>query len=92
MHPAYRHLCQSPYVTIIVTAPLALLHDDFTSNEMMMELDQLPNMVNILVFCDHFTKHVMAYVTPDQTAKTVPKFLRQGNISIFRALTKVLSY
>ena len=41
----------------------------------MMELDPPPNMVNILVFCDHFTKHVMAYMTPDQTAKTVAKFL-----------------
>ena len=36
-------------------------------------------------------KHVMAYVTPDQTAKTVAKFLWQGYISIFRAPAKLLS-
>ena len=36
---------------IIVTAPLELLHVDFTSIEMTMHLDQPPNMVNILVFC-----------------------------------------
>ena len=76
---------------IIATAPLELLHMDFTSTEMTMELDQPPNMVNVLVFCNHFTKHVMAYVTPEQTAKTVAKFLWQGYISIFRALTKLLS-
>ena len=56
-----------------------------------MELYQPPNVVNILVFCDHFTKHLMAYVTPNQTVKTVAKFLWQGYISIFRALVKLLS-
>ena len=55
---------------LIFTAPLEFLHIDSTSIETTMDLDQLPNVVNILVFCDHFTKHVMAYVTPDQTAKT----------------------
>ena len=56
-----------------------------------MELDQPPNVVNILVFYDHFTKHIMAYVTPDQTAKTVAEFLWQGYISIFGTLAKLLS-
>ena len=60
---------------IIATIPLGLLHIDFMSTEMNMELDQPPSMVNVLVFCDHFTKHIMAYMTPDQTAKTVAKFL-----------------
>ena len=43
--------------------------------EMTMELGQPPSVVNVLVFCDHFTKHIMAYVTPDQAAKTVAKFI-----------------
>ena len=64
---------------------------DFTSIEMMMELEQPPNMVTVLVFCDHFTKHATAYRSLDQTAKTVAKFLWQGYISIFRALVKLLS-
>ena len=42
-------------------------------------------------FVDHFTKHIMAYVTPNQAAKTVVKFLWQGCISIFRELAKLLS-
>ena len=33
----------------------------------------------------------MAYVTPDQTAKTVAKFLYQGYISIFGAPARLLS-
>ena len=76
---------------IIATAPLELLHMDFTSIKMTMELDQPPNMVSVLVFCNHFMKHVMAYMTTNQTAKTVAKFLWQGYISIFRALAKLLS-
>ena len=41
----------------------------------MMELDKSPRVTNVLVFQDHFTKHVLAYVTPNQTAKTIAKFL-----------------
>ena len=56
-----------------------------------MELDQPPNVVSLLVFCDHFMKHVLAFVTPNQTVKTVAKFMWQGYISIFRPLAKLLS-
>ena len=40
---------------------------------------------------DHFMKHVLAYVTPDQAAKTITKFLYRGYISIYGALAKLLS-
>ena len=56
-----------------------------------MELNQLPRVANILVFQHHFMKHIMAYMTPNQTAKTVAKFLYQGYILIFRAPTRLLS-
>ena len=82
---------KAPMWPIIVTAPLELLKMDFISIEMTMELDQPPNIVKVLVFCNHFTKHIMAYMTPGQTAKTVAKFLLHGCISIFRALAKLLS-
>ena len=39
----------------------------------------------------HFTKHVLAYVTPDQTVKTIAKFLYGGYISIFGDLARLLS-
>ena len=56
-----------------------------------MELNQSPRVTNVLVFQDHFTKHVLTYVTPDQTAKTIAKFLYGGYISIFGALARLLS-
>ena len=76
---------------IIGTALLEMLHMDFTSIEMTMEIDQPPNVESALVFCNYFAKHIIAYVTPNQTVKTVAKFLWQGYISIFGALVKLLS-
>ena len=75
----------------MVTTPLDLLHVDFTSIETMLEVNQLPRVANVLVFQGHFTKHILAYVTPDQTAKTITKFLYRGYISIFGALARLLS-
>ena len=60
---------KAPLCPIVATTPLDLLHVDFTSIETMMELNQLSRVANILVFQDHFTKHVLAYVTPNQTVK-----------------------
>ena len=76
---------------IVATTPLDLLHVDFTSIETTVELNQLPRVTNVLVFQDHFTKHILAYVTPDQTVKTVAKFLYGGYISIFGAPARLLS-
>ena len=82
---------KAPLCPIVAITPLDLLHVDFTSIETMMELNQSPRVANTLVFQDHFTKHVLAYVTPDQTAKTATKFLYGGYISIFGALARLLS-
>ena len=82
---------KAPLCPIVATAPLDLLHVDFTSIETMMELDKSPRVANGLVFHDHFTKHVLAYVTPDQTVKTITKFLYGGCISIFGTPARLLS-
>ena len=85
------NLAKAPLYPIVATAPLDLLHIDFTIIEMTMEQKKLPRVTNILVFQDHFTKYVLAYVTPDQTAKTIAKFLYQGYILIFWVLARLLS-
>ena len=82
---------KAPLCPIVATAPLDLLHDDFTSIETMMELDKSPRVANVLVFQDHFTKHVLSYVTPNQTAKTITKFLYGCYISIYGAPARLLS-
>ena len=75
-------ITKAPLCPIVATAPLDLLHVDFMSIETTLELNQLLRVANILVFQDHFTKHVLVYVTPEQTAETVAKFLYAGYISI----------
>ena len=40
---------KAPLCPIVVTAPLNLLHVDFTSIETMLEPNQLPRVTNILV-------------------------------------------
>ena len=76
----------------MVTYPLDLFHIDFTSIEMILELNKSPKVANVFVFQDHFMmKHVLAHVTPDKTAKTITRFLYQGYISIFRASARLLS-
>ena len=82
---------KAPLCPIVATTPLDLLHVDFTSIETTLELNQSPRVANVLVFQDHFTKHVLAYVTPNQTAKTITKFLCGGYISIFGPPARLLS-
>ena len=75
----------------MATVPLDLLHVDFTSIETTLEPNQSPRVANVLVFQDHFTKHMLAYVTPKQTAQTITNILYQGYISIFGAPASLLS-
>ena len=75
----------------MATAPPDLLHVHFTSIETTLEPNQLHRVANVLVFQDHFTKHVLVDVTPDQTAKTIAKCLYQGYISVFWSLARLLS-
>ena len=75
----------------MATAALDLLHVDFTSIETTLEPNQSPRVTTVLVFQDHFMKHMLAYVTPNQTAKTITKFLYQGYTSIFGAPARLLS-
>ena len=82
---------KAPLCPVVANAPLDLLHVDLTSIETTLELNQSPRVANVLVFQDHFTKHVLAYVTPDQTVKTIAKFLYGGYISIFGAPSRLLS-
>ena len=59
-------------VPMMVTAPLQLVHLDFTSFEMTTDLNELPKVEHVL---DHFTRYTRAYVTKDQKASTAAKTL-----------------
>ena len=82
---------KAPLYPIKAFAPLELVHVDFTSIEMMMELNQLPSIKNVLVITDHFTRYSIAFVTKDQKAKTVAQILYEQFISVFGMPARLLS-
>ena len=50
-------------VPMMVTAPLQLVHLDFTSFEMTMDLNESPKVKHVLVIVDHFMRYTRANVT-----------------------------
>ena len=66
---------KAPMVSLKVTAPLQLMHLDFTSFESTMDLDKMPEVKHVLVIVDHFTRYMRAYVTKDQKTSMVAKCL-----------------
>ena len=63
-----------PLVPIEAMGPMDLLHLDFTkieiSGDSEKELKKNPEIMNMLVITDHFTCHMMAFITEDTTAQT----------------------
>ena len=50
---------KAPLCPIVATSALDLLHVDITGIETMLEPNQSPRLTKVLVFQDHFTKHVL---------------------------------
>ena len=78
-------------VPMMVTAPLQLVHLNFTLFEMTTNLNESPKVENILVIVDHFSRYTRAYVTKDQKASTAAKTLYKGFIMIFGAPERILT-
>ena len=78
-------------VSLKVTAPFQVVHLDFTSFESTMYLHWMPEVKNVLVIVDHFTRYMRAYITKDQKASTVAKCLYEGFISTFGAPEKIIT-
>ena len=70
---------------------LELVHVDFISIEMTLELNKPPSVKNVLVLTDHFTRYAMAFVTKDQKAKTVTFILCEQFIAVIGTPVKLLS-
>ena len=83
---------RAPLVPIEAIDPMDLLHLDFTKIEVSgdheKELKRKPEIVNVLVVTDHFTRHTMAFVTEDTTAHTVAHILYHHYFYIYTLLVK----
>ena len=84
---------KEPLHPIIATAPLDLVHIDFTFIKVSGDdnLHTTPTIVPVLVITNHFTRHSMAFVTKDQKASTVAKKLYKNYIFIFGAPARLHS-
>ena len=69
--------------SITATRPLELIHTDFTSIETNPNVKEQTKTRSVLVITDHFTRHAMAFVTPDQKARTVAEVLWESYFSVF---------
>ena len=78
-------------VPVMVTAPLQLVHINFTPIETTMNLNESRKVKHVLVIVDHFTRYTRAYVTKDQKASTAAKTLYEGFISIFGVPERILT-
>ena len=74
----------------MVTAPLQLVHLDFTSFKTTTDLNESPRVKHVLVIVNHFMRYTRAYLTKDQKASTAAKTLYEGFISIFGAPERIL--
>ena len=77
-------------VPVMVTAPLQLVHLNFTSFKTTTNINESPKVEHVLVIVDHFTRYTRAYVTKDQKALTAAKTLYEGFISVFGAPARIL--
>ena len=71
--------------TIWATAPLELLHVNFSSLEKDIDPKKPTTSLNVLMVMDHFTRYSMAFCCPDQKANTVAKILYDWFILVFGA-------
>ena len=73
-------------VPIEAMGPMDLLHLDFTKIKISgdhKELKRKPEIVNVLVVMDHFTRHTMAFMIEDTTAHTMVHILYHHYFYIF---------
>ena len=76
---------KAPMVPLMVTAPLQLVHINFTS------FNESSKVEHVLVIVDHFTRYTRAYVTKDQKVLIAAKTPYEGFISIFGAPKRILT-
>ena len=74
---------KAPMVPMMVTAPLQLVHLDFTSVKITTDLNKTPKVKSVFVIMDHFMRYTRTYVTKDQKALTAAKsFMRDLSQSL----------
>ena len=80
-----------PIEPILCTEPLDLVHIDYVSMEVMVDVTEKPVMKNVLVIEEHFTSFTQAYVTNNHTARTTARVLYKEFFSVFGYPRRLMS-
>ena len=80
-----------PLEPILCTEPLDLVHIDYVSVEVTVGVKEKPVVKNVLVFKDHFTRYIQAYVTNNHTARTMARVLYNEFFSMFGFPRRLMS-
>ena len=73
----------APLKPILATMPMELVHLDYTTIEVDTDPRKSPELVEVLVVQDHFTKFMMAFLTKNTTTMEVAKCLYNHLFSLF---------
>ena len=68
---------------ILCTEPTDLVHIDYVKMEVTVGLKEKPEVKDVLVVEDHFTRYLQAYVTNNHTARTTAQVLYNEYFSVF---------
>ena len=72
-----------PMEPILCTEPLDLVHIDYVSMEVTVGMKEKPDVNNVLVVEDHFTRYTQAYVTNNHMARMTVRVLYNEFFSVF---------
>ena len=76
---------------IICTEPMDLVHIDYVKMEVTVGLKEKPEIKDVLVVEDHFTRYLQAYVTKNHTARTTARVLYNEYFSVFSFPHRLMS-
>ena len=76
---------------ILCTEPLDLVHIDYVSMEVTVDVTEKPVMKNVLVIEEHFTRFTQVYVTNNHTARTTARVLYNEFFLVFGFRRRLMS-
>ena len=84
--------CQIPNMELILcTQPMELVHVDSVGMEVTVAAQEKPEVKNVLVIVDHFTRYILAFVMNNHTAHTTARVLYNNFFSVFGFPQKLMS-
>ena len=75
--------CPLERIPITATEPLDLVHMDFIKMEVTISPKKKLIVKQVLVIVDHFSCYIQAYITPNETARTVALTLYENYFKVF---------